>query len=56
MYHNTLQNIRKLMECRKDMATSFGEAISNAVLFTVFRLWKPFQTEIFHETLLLLLS
>jgi len=33
------------------MTTSFDEASSNAVLFTIFRLWKPF-----HETLPLLLS
>lgn len=56
MGQNTLQNIRKLMEGRTDMATSFDEASSNAVLFTIFRMWKPFQTETFHETLPLLWS
>jgi len=56
MDQNTLHSKRKLMEGRTDMATSFGEASSSAVAFTIFRLWKPFQTEIFHETLPLLLS
>lgn len=38
------------------MTTSFGEASSIAGFSTIFRLWKPFQTETFHETLPLLLG